>query len=112
MERQLRAFSCSPRALSPAHDGILGSLASGEAQQSLSVLGIHEPLPGLREPRLRQEEGLVDVNYWELCWLCSVAQKPLGSLLPPALVLLWAHTGRAENLGSVCALRVYVQADI
>lgn len=36
----------------------------------------------------------MDVNYWELSWLHSVAQKPLGSVLPPAVVLLWAHAGR------------------
>lgn len=103
MERQLRAFSCSPRALGTAHYGILGCAASREAQQSLSALRIHASFLCLREPRLRQEEGPVDVYYWKLCWLLSVAQKPLGSVLPPALFLLQAVLGGKESLGCVHA---------
>lgn len=81
----------------------LSTTASRGAQQPLSALRVHEPSPCHREPRLRQEERPVDVNCWELCWLPSVAQKPPGSVLPPALVLLQAMLVGKESLGSVCA---------
>lgn len=120
-ERQLRAFSCSPGALGTAHDGILGSVGFSEAQQSLSALMVHEPFPCLREPGLRQEEGPVDVNYWELCWLHSVAQKPLGFPQPwmsssspstgSALGPCWERR-KVWEVSVQKNLHVYMQADI